>query len=91
MRHALADCHMGLCQKIGREEHVLESVSTKNDLITSGELIDGLKSLIPRVLRHEADEQVQTDDGLLVEMVENGSCEGIDLVTLISHWMNIRS
>ena len=90
MRHALADCQMGLCQKIGREEHVLESVSTKNDLITSGELIDGLKNLIPRVLRHEADERVQTDDGLLVEMVENGSCGGIDLVTRISHGMNIR-
>ena len=75
MRHALADCQMGLCQKIGREEHVLESVSTKNDLTTSGELIDGLKNLIPRVLRHEADKRVQTDDGLLVEMVENGSCE----------------
>ena len=90
MRHALADCQMGLCQKIGREEHVLESVSTKNDLITSGELIDGLKNLIPRVLRHEADKRVQTDDGLLVEMVENGSCGGIDLVMLISHGMNIR-
>jgi len=65
-------------------------VSTKNDLTTSGELIDGLKNLIPRVLRHEADERVQTDDGLLVEMVENGSCGGVDLVMLISHGMNIR-
>ena len=82
---------MGLCQKIGREEHVLESVSTKNDLIASGELIDGLKNLIPRVLRHEADERVQTDDGLLVEVVKNGRLKGIGMRMFPSYRMNRRS
>jgi hypothetical protein len=91
MQHALADCQMGLCQKINREEHVLESVSTKNDLITSGELIDGLKNLIPRVLRHEADERVQTDDGLLVEVVKNGRRNGIGMMLFASYRMSLRN
>jgi Na+-translocating ferredoxin:NAD+ oxidoreductase RnfE subunit len=91
MRHALADCQMGLCQKIGREEHVVESVSTKNDLIASGELIDGLKNLIPRVLRHEANERVQTDNCLLIEMVKNGRRNGIGIMLFASYRMSLRN
>jgi hypothetical protein len=57
---------------MGREKRVLKSVSTKDDLVASGELVDTVEDLIPGVLRHEADERIQTDDGLLIEMVENG-------------------
>ena len=62
---------------MGREEHVRKSVSAKDDLVASGELVDAVEDLIPGVLRHEADERIQTDDGLLIEMVENGCRENI--------------
>jgi hypothetical protein len=52
-------------------------VSAKNDLVASSELVDGMEDLIPRVLRHKADERIQADNGLLIEMVENGCPEGI--------------
>jgi hypothetical protein len=39
-----------------REEHVVEAVSAKNDLIASGELVNPMKDLIPGVLGHETDE-----------------------------------
>jgi Na+-translocating ferredoxin:NAD+ oxidoreductase RnfE subunit len=81
---------MWLCHKIGREEHVVESVSAKHDLIGSGELIDGLKNLIPRVLRHEADERIQADNCLLIEVVENGRRNGIDMMLFASDRMNLR-
>jgi len=69
---------------VGGEEHVLESVSAKDDLAASGELVDGVKDLIPGVFRHEADERIQTDDGLLIKMVENGCREGVGMRTLPS-------
>jgi len=37
-------------------------VSAKDDLVASSELVDAVEDLIPRVLGHEADERVQTDD-----------------------------
>jgi hypothetical protein len=80
---------MWLCHKIGREEHVVESVSAKHDLLGSGELIDGLKNLIPRVLRHEADERIQTDDCLLIKVVKNGLCDGIAMMLLPPYSMNL--
>jgi hypothetical protein len=46
---------MYLCQKMGGKERVVESVSAKDDLVASGELVDGVEDLIPCVLRHEAD------------------------------------
>jgi hypothetical protein len=67
---------------MGGEEHVLKSVSAKDDLAASGELVDGLEDLIPCVLRHETDERIQTDDSLLIEMVENGCRENIAMETL---------
>jgi hypothetical protein len=82
---------MWLFHKIGREEHVVESVPAKNDLIASGELIDGLKNLIPRVLRHETDERVQTDNCLLIEMVKDGRRKSIGMRMFPSYRMNLRS
>jgi hypothetical protein len=41
-----------------------------------------MEDLIPGVLRHEADERFQTDDRLLIEMVENGCRENIAMETL---------
>ena len=76
---------MQLCQKIGGKERVVKSVSAKDDLVASSELVDAVENLIPSVLRHEPDERVQTDDRLLIEMVENGCREGIGIR------MNIRS
>ena len=72
-----------------REKHVGKAVSAKNDLVAAGELVNPMEDLIPGVLGHEADERVQTDHRLLIEMVENGRCEGIDMVTLTPYWINI--
>jgi hypothetical protein len=80
---------MWLCDEMGGEEHVLESVSSKDDLAAPGELVDGVEDLIPGVLRHETDERIQTDDGLLIEMVENGCHESIGIWTLPLYRMNI--
>ena len=75
---------MWLCDEMVGEEHVLKSVSAKDDLVASGELVDAVEDLIPGVLRHEADERIQTDDGLLIEMVENGCRDCIGMGTLPS-------
>jgi hypothetical protein len=66
-----------LCEEIGGKECVVKSVLAKDDLVASGELVDGVEDLIPGVLGHEPDERIQTDDRLLIEMVENGCREGI--------------
>jgi hypothetical protein len=66
-------------------------VSAKDDLVASGELVDGVEDLIPGVLGHEADERIQTDDGLFIEMVENGCRENIGIRMLTKQRMNIRS
>jgi len=71
---------------MGGKERVVKSVSAKDNLVASGELVDGVEDLIPGVLGHEADEQIQRDDGLLIEMVENGCRDGVGMRT-----MNIRS
>ena len=59
--------------------------------MASGKLIDGVENLIPRVLRHETNKRVQTDDRLLIEMVQNGRREGIGMMTFILCRMNVRS
>ena len=82
---------MWLCHKIGREEHVVESVSAKHDLIGSGELVDGLKNLIPRVLGNEADERVQANNCLLIEVVKNGRRNGIGMMPFASYRMSLRN
>jgi hypothetical protein len=41
---------------MARKEHVFKSVSAKDDLVASGELVDAMKDLIPGVLSHEANE-----------------------------------
>jgi hypothetical protein len=82
---------MWLCHELGRKEHILKPVSAKDDLVASSELVDAVEDLIPRVLRHEADERVQTDDRLLIEMVENGRRKGIGVMALTSFRMNVRS
>jgi hypothetical protein len=46
---------MYLCQKMGGKKRVVESVSAKDDLVASGELVDAVEDLIPGVLRHKAD------------------------------------
>jgi len=69
---------------MGGKERVVESVSAKDDLVASGELVDAVEDLIPGVLRHKADERIQTDDGLLIEMVENGCREGVGMSPLPS-------
>jgi len=68
-----------LCQELGGKERVVESVSAKDELVASGELVDAVEDLIPGVLRHETDERIQTDDRLLIEMVENGCRESIGI------------
>jgi hypothetical protein len=75
---------------MGGKEHVLKSVSAEDNLVASGELVDGVEDLIPGILRHEADERIQTDDGLLIEMVENGCRESIAMGTLPLFRINIR-
>jgi hypothetical protein len=80
-----------LCHKMGREEHVVESVPAKDDLIASSKLIDHMENLIPGVLRHETDERVQADNCLLIQMVENGHRHGIGMLMLISFCMNVLS
>jgi len=62
---------------MGRKEHVRKSVPAKDDLVASGELVDDVEDLVPGVLRHETTERIQTDDGLLIEMVENDCRENI--------------
>jgi hypothetical protein len=74
---------------MGREEHVVESMPAKNDFLGSGELVDSVEDLIPGVLRDETDERVQTDDRLLIDMVEDGRREGIGIRTLTSDRMNV--
>ena len=68
---------MRLGHKMRGEEHVLKSVSAKDYLLTSGQLVDMMEYLIPGVLRHQADECIQANDGLLIEMIENGGSESI--------------
>ena len=74
----------------GWKRGCIKSVSAKDDLVASGELVDDVEGLIPGVLGHEADKRVQTDDGLLIEMVENGCRDSIGMRTLPSYRMNIR-
>jgi hypothetical protein len=50
-----------------------------------------VEDLIPRVLGHEVDERVQTDDRLLIEMVENGRRERIGMMTRTLFRMNVLS
>lgn len=60
-----------------RKECVLESVSAKDDSVTSGKTVDAVEDLIPGVLRHQADERVQADDCLFIDMLENGGRQSI--------------
>jgi hypothetical protein len=82
---------MWLCHELARKEDVLKPVSAKDDLVASSELVDAVEDLIPRVLGHKADERVQTDDRLLIEMVENGRREGMGMMALTSFRMNVLS
>ena len=66
-----------LCQELGRKEGVFKSMAAQDDFVAAGELIDAVEDLIPAILWHQADERIQTDDGLLIEMVENGCGESI--------------
>ncbi|HSS29730.1 MAG TPA: hypothetical protein VLL06_01795 [Nitrospiraceae bacterium] len=66
-----------LCEELGGKKRVLEPMSPQDDFVASGELIDAVEDLIPGILRHQANERIQTDDGLLIEMVENGCGESI--------------
>ena len=81
---------MWLCHEMGGEEHVLKSVSAKDELIASGKLVDAVEDLIPGVLRHETEVRIQTDDRLLIEMVENDYHESIAMETLPLYRVNIR-
>jgi hypothetical protein len=74
---------------MGREEHVLKPVSAKDDLIASGKLIYAVEDLVPGVLGHETDERIQTDDGLLTEVVENNCFENIGIRMLTQQQLNI--
>jgi hypothetical protein len=79
------------CNELSGKEHVLKSMPAKDDLTTSSELVDMVEDLIPGVFGHEADEQVQTNDGLLVEMVENGCRQGVGIMALTSFSVNVPS
>jgi hypothetical protein len=80
-----------LCHEMVGEEHVLEPMSAKSDLLASGKLVDPVEDLVPGVLRHKTDERIQTDDGLLTEMVENSCFEIIGILMLTQQRLNIRS
>ena len=80
---------MWLCHEMGGKEQILESVSAKDDLVASSELVDAVEDLIPAVLRHETDEQIQTYDGLFIEMVENGLREDIGMMALMSYRLSV--
>jgi hypothetical protein len=67
---------------MGGKEHVLTPVPAKHDFVTSGKTVDTMENLIPGVLRHQADECIQADDGLFVQVIENGGCQRIVLGTL---------
>ena len=79
-----------LFHKVRGKKYVRKSVSAKDDLLASGKLVDAVEDLIPGVLRYQADERIQTDDGLLIEMVENGGCESIGMRSHSLYTMNIR-
>jgi len=49
---------MWLCHEMGRKEQILESVSAKDDLVASSELVDAVEDLIPGIVGHEPDERV---------------------------------
>ena len=70
---------MRLGHKMRGEEHVLKPVSAKDDHLVAGQLVDTVEDLIPSVLRHQAHECIKADNGLLIEMVENGHGEKIDM------------
>ena len=76
-----------LHQEICGKEGVLKSMSAKDDLVASGELVDAVEDLIPGVLRHQAYECVQTDDGLIVEMVKNSSRDSISTIRRLDSWI----
>ena len=73
-----------LCQEIGGKEGILKSMSAKDDLLASGELVHAVEDLIPGVLRRQADERIQADDGLLTEMVKNGCRKSIDIIRCLN-------
>src|SRR5262245_15255527 len=72
------------------KEHVVVPVPAKDDLIASSKLIDSMENLIPGVFGHETDEQVQTDDCLLIQMVENGRRHGIGMLMLTRYRINVK-
>jgi hypothetical protein len=80
---------MQLCHEMVGEEHVLKPVSAKDDLLASGKLIDAVEDLVPGVLRHKTDERIQTDDGLLTEVVENSCFENIGIRMLTQQRLNV--
>jgi hypothetical protein len=90
IRHVRQDSPQS-CNKLSRKEHVLKSMPAKDDLTASSELVDMLEDLIPGIFGHEADKQVQTHDGLLIEMVENGCRQGVGIMALTSFSMNVLS
>jgi hypothetical protein len=65
-----------------REEHVRKPVAAEDDFVAAGQSIDAVEDLIPGVLRDQADERIQADDGLFVQVIENGCCQRIVLGTL---------
>ena len=79
-----------LFHKVSGKKYVRKSVSAKDDLLASGKLVDAVEDLIPGVLRHQADERIQTDDGLFIEMVENSCRENIGMRRHSLYKMNIR-
>ena len=82
---------MRLGHEMRGEEHVLKPVSAKDDHLVAGQLVDAVEDLIPGVLRHQIDECIQADDGLFIEMVENGRRKGIGTMVLASFGMNVLS
>ena len=79
-----------LFHKVGGEKRVLKLVLAEDNLVASGKLVDAVEDLIPGVLRHQADERIQTDDGLFIEMVENSCRENIGMRRHSLYKMNIR-
>jgi hypothetical protein len=82
---------MQLCDEMGGEEHVLKPVSAEDNLITSGKLVYAVEDLVPGVLRHKTDERIQTDDGLLTEVVEDRCIENIGIRMLTQQSLNVLS
>jgi hypothetical protein len=54
-------------------------------------LVYAVEDLVPGVLMHETDERIQTDDGLLTEVIKDSCFENIGIRMLTQQSLNVLS